>query len=368
MAVAEAQEALIRTDAGLALAAAMHALADARLAARVSALAAYRAQRSVKPLRRRGRFMRRFEGVLGRLRWPGRAALIALSGLWTLKGPALRKLASYARGRAQAPASDLLFDETWYREASPDMGGLRGPGLVHYLVAGAAEGRAPHLLFHPGYYSRVHAEDLARHGLTPLEHYMARGQAMGESPHPAFDVGYYLAQWPDLRPDEDPVSHYLQRGWRAGLSPHPLFDVDWVRGQTPVEAQGSPPLAWYLADGWRLGVSPHPLFDSAWYLDQNPDVAAGGEEPLTHYLVYGAQERRDPSPWFDAAWYAAQRGDELAPEGDPLSDYLNGGAWAVAEPRPGFAGAAYLIAHPELARDATTPLEHWARLSRAGAR
>ncbi len=360
---AETREALTRLDAGLALTGALAALAETRQRLQAASLAAYAAGITPQPALRRGRIVRRIERLLARLKWPGRAALIAASGLWPRQ---IGGLSAYARGASILPG-ELLFDDDWYRESNPDLAGLRVPALPHYLIRGAAEGRAPHPLFHPGFYSRTHAEALARSGLTPLQHYQLVGRADGATPHPAFDLGFYLAQGPSLEFGQDALWDYLYGGWRDGLAPHPLIDPAFIAQQAPRAAHQQSPLEYYLTQGWREGVRPHPLFDPAWYLDQNPDVAASGEEPLTHYLVHGARERRDPSPWFDSAWYAGQRGEALAPEADPLTDYLAGGAWIVAEPRPGFAGAAYLVDHPDLARTATTPLEHWARLSQAPA-
>ena len=185
------------------------------------------------------------------------------------------------------------------------------------------------------------------------------GPAQTLEGHPLFDVRHYLGHGPDLAPGEDAVEHYLRVGWSEGVSPHPLFDPAWYGAQAPRSAAGGPLLLHYLSEGGRQGLSPHPLFDPAWYLAQYPDVADW--EPLSHFVAAGAAEGRSPGPWFDLPAYVAARGPALAPEANPLVDYLQGGAWTIAEARPGLSTTAYLAAHPELARDGQTPLEHWVR-------
>jgi hypothetical protein len=291
----------------------------------------------------------------------GQALVVARSGTWVGTGRRLfdlRHMAAYARRGANpdVPTSSLL-DQRWYLAVNPDVAGGKTAPLVHYLIAGAVDGRSPHPLFDVRWYAQRHAAELTATGLSPLEHFVRQG-AGGPGPHPLFDIAHYASQADDLQPPENPLQHYLRVGWGRGLSPHPLFDPAWYLAQAS-QATSEPPLVHYLRDGWRAGLTPHPLFDPAWYLDQYADVAAAGDEPLSHFVVAGGAEGRNPSPWFDSLHYAAARG--LEPGVNPLIDYLAGGAWAVSEARPGFPTAAYLAAEPQLVRTGLTPLEHWAR-------
>lgn len=360
---AQVREALTRTELTLALheALAARAVLEARL--RDRALAAYRATRPVSS-RRAGRVARLIDRVLARLGSFGQACVIARSGVWRGTGRPLhdfRHMAAYARRGANPAVAPLApLDQAWYLAAYPDVAASRTAPLVHYLLAGGREGRAPGGLFAPDWYAARHAHDLAATSMTPLEHFVRTGAGGAGASHPAFDVAHYLAQAPVLDPGDDPLSHYLREGWAHGLSPHPLFDPAWYLRQAP-QAEGGPALSHYLTVGWREGLSPHPLFDPRWYLQQNPEVAASGSEPLTHFLGEGGAAGLSPSPWFDTAHYVAARGAALPPGVNPLVDYLQGGAWAVAEARPGFPTAAYLAKQPELARAGITPLEHWAR-------
>lgn len=342
---AQVREALTRSELTEALNASLVARAALEARLRDQALAAYRAGRPQSGrLRRNNRLNQALDRVLAGLGPAGEAIVVARSGVRGGPGP-------------------LLFDAAWYLAANPDVAAVGRAPLVHYLLRGAREGRAPHPLLAAEWYGGRHAAELAASSVTPLEHFVRVGAARGDGPHPAFDVAHYLAQAPALSPGEDPVSHYLREGARLGLSPHPLFDPAWYAGQAGGEA-GEGGLVHYLTEGWRRGRSPHPLFDPRWYRRTYPHAADSGLEPLTHFLSRGGAEGLSPGPWFDLPAYVAQRGAALAAGVNPLVDYLRGGAWTVAEPRPGFPTAAYLASEPDLAGSGLTPLEHWAR--RAG--
>ena len=361
---AQVREALTRGELTEALTATLAGRSEMALRLRGHALAAYLARAGQVRLRRHNRPSRMLDRLLVRVGPWGQALVIARSGVWRGTGDRradLRAMADYARrGADPAARPRALFDQAWRLARSPDLAAAAMAPLVHYLVAGAREGREPHPLFESGWYSRGIAHDLAATGLSNLEHYARVGAARGRSPHPLFDVAHYLAQDPALAAGEDPLSHYVREGGRLGLSPHPLFDPAWYAAQAP-EAAGGPSLIHYLATGSEAGLSPHPLFDPKWYRTTHAEALEAGVEPLIHYVLKGAFEGRDPSPWFDTAHYVQTRAEALAPSVNPLIDYLEGGAWVGIESRPGFPTAAYVAARPDLARDGLTPLEHWAR-------
>lgn len=358
---AEVSEALVRTRLGDALARALAARARAEAETREAVFAHYRAKAPVRPARR-NRPIRLAERALEKLTPLGQATILAQSGVW--RGSDLGAMAAYARRGADPNARPAaLFDQTWYLRANPDVAQADMSPLVHYLLRGGDEGRSPHPLFDGRAYQHNNAHALAQTGLTPLAHFVRIGAAEGRNPHPLFDLSWYVAQAPDLiGSGENPVDHYLRIGAERGLSPHRLFQPDYYRRQLPASEQSANPLVHYLTVGAFAGLKPHPLFDPAWYLDRYPDVEGG--EPLSHFVVWGAEQLRSPGPWFDSEQYAISRGDQRSLAVDPLSDYLAGGAWSGAEPIRGFHPAAYLAAHPELADQGLTPLEHWARQPR----
>lgn len=303
--------------------------------------------------------------VLSRLKWPGQALTLAVSGRWRPSGRPifdLRHMAAYVRrGPDPTVSPPALFDQAWYLAGNPDVAASGLSPLVHYVVAGAAEDRAPHPLFDPAFYRRRYGRDLDATGLGPLDHYVRIGAAHGYDPHPLFDSAYYLSQCPDQASvGGNLLLHYLETGWAHDYSPHPLFRARWYRGRLPRTEAAAPPLVHYLSVGWLRGLKPHPLVDPAWYWAENPDVAASGLEPLGHFLSAGAAEGRSPSPWFDLPHYVKVRGADLPAEVNPLVDYQEVGAWTLGELRPGFPASAYLAARSGLIREGLTPLEHWA--------
>lgn len=316
----------------------------------------------------------RFDLVLARAKWPGRAALIARSGLWDFglklgvgrDGGKTRGLIDYVRAGPDAGVNPkALFDQAWYMDKNPDLAGSRWAPLAHYLVAGDTEGRDPHALFDLAGYRSSHAVKIAAAGLTALQHFVHRGAIEGFDPHPLFDVRYYVGQAEEVADSgENPLIHYLREGWRKGYEPHPLFSGEWYLAINPdVAGADVAPLLHYVTTGAAEGRSPHPLFDAGWFLDRYRDAAPLGSSPLAHFLAYGFEERRDPSPHFDTAYYLEQQG--VAPEGaHPVIHYLTQGAFEGVSPAADFNEGAYLAEHPHAAEQPISSLEHWA-MSRA---
>lgn len=368
---AQAAETMTRTRLGAALVAALAARSHAEAVARAAILARHLAVGRLR-LRpdRRNRLRRMAERLLARLGPWGQALVVARSGLWRTQGPGLRAflralpdIAAYAR-RGADPAAEpaALFDQAFYVREHADVAASGRSPLVHYLLTGGREGRAPHPLFDQRAYLRQVGHGLDETGLTALEHYLRLGAPLGLSPHPLFDLAEYLIQAPELADTgESPFGHYLRTGVRQGLTPNRLFQPDYYRRQALNLPADADPLVHYLTHGSELGLKPHPLFDPAWYRERNPNLDL--IDPLEHFVTQAGRERLEPGPWFDAERYKMLRGADRPADLDPLTDYLRGGAWAVAEPNLGFYAFAYLATHPELADRGLTPLEHWARRS-----
>lgn len=225
-------------------------------------------------------------------------------------------------GRVLRIARSGLFDPRFYATRYPDAAGVT-PLLLHYLVHGEAEGRAPNALFDAGWYAGGRGTSAVGRALTD---YLS--SPAPADPHPLFRTAHYLARrGSPLEAGTTPLADYLQRGAKLGLSPHPLFAPDYYLEHNPdVRHAGLDPLLHYLLHGGREGRDPHPAFDSSFYLDEYPDVKAAGVNPLVHYLVDGAAERRDPSPRFSTRRYLRQHPEALASGLDPLSHSLQTGS------------------------------------------
>lgn len=320
-------------------------------------------------LAEKGPAEQRFDIMLARGKWPGRAALIARSGLWDFRlnrsvgrdGGGVRGLVSYVRAGPDASANPkALFDQAWYLEKNTDLVGTRWAPLAHYLVAGDKEGRDPHPLFDLKDYRSRHAVKIAATGLSALQHFVHKGAIEGFDPHPLFDVRYYVGQAEEVAASgENPLIHYLREGWRKGYEPHPLFSGRWYLATNPDVAEtDAAPLLHYAASGAAEGRSPHPLFDAGWYMDRYRDAAPLGSSPLAYFLAGGTQERRDPSIHFDTAFYLEQQGQ--APDGvHPVIHYLTEGAFEGVSPAADFNELSYLVEHPDAAEQPISSLEHW---------
>jgi hypothetical protein len=172
-----------------------------------------------------------------------------------------------------------LFDPEYYRASYPD---VTGNPLVHFIVAGAFEGRNPHPLFDTNFYLRKYP-DVAQANLNPLGHYLKYGAAEGRQPHPLFDPAYYLDHYPDVRESGmNPLLHYVLHGAQEHRRPHLWFVPDYYLMRCPdARSRGGDPLVHFLQSEPSNCCSPHPLFDCEAYLQAYPDVAMN---PLVHWL------------------------------------------------------------------------------------
>lgn len=197
-----------------------------------------------------------------------------------------------------------LFDADFYLTTYRDVREAGAVPIVHFLRAGAREGRMPNPLFDPAFYLRTYP-DVARTGINPLVHYIDHGVQDERNPHPLFDTAYYLRQYPDVaRSGLNPLRHYLVHGAREGRKPNPLFDTAYYLRENPdVAAGGLNPLHHFCAHGATEGRKPNRLFDPVYYLAQNSDVRTTGVNPLAHFLSCGDSEGRQPCALFEPDFY-----------------------------------------------------------------
>lgn len=133
------------------------------------------------------------------------------------------------------PSFDTLFDAEYYSSMYPDVARSGIPPFVHFMLAGAFEGRNPHPLFDTSYYVRRYP-DVAAASVNPLGHYLKYGAAEGRQPHPLFDPEFYLACNPDVRRQGiNPLVHYVRYGAVEGRSPNPASReiANWTAAKHP---------------------------------------------------------------------------------------------------------------------------------------
>jgi glycosyltransferase involved in cell wall biosynthesis len=189
-----------------------------------------------------------------------------------------------------------LFDPAWYRTAYPDVAAHGANPFLHFLTAGAFEGRDPHPLFDTAFYLNTYP-DVAAARVNPLGHYLTRGAAEGRQPHSLFDSVFYLNRYPDVRVSGlNPLVHYVLYGAAEGRQPHPWFQPNYYLDHCGNRGQAAAnPLLHFLQADPRQCTDPHPQFDCQYYLRRNPGVAATGMNPLVHYVLFGARAGRWPN-------------------------------------------------------------------------
>lgn len=310
--------------------------------------------------------------LLARGKAPGRALLLAASGVWRAeldaglgsRPGATSGLLDYVRaGPDPAAQPRALFDQAWYLEQAPALAGSRWAPLAHYLILGDLEGRSPHPLIDP---RRLRAPG---DRLTALQRFLFHAAAEGIDPHPLFDLRFYVGQSDELaETGENPLVHYLRQGWREGRDPHPLFANAWYLNRTPGAADaGIAPLLHYVTTGAPAGADPHPLFETAWW-GREPRRGSAAHDPLSDFLRTGGPTLRSPTPRFDAAHYLAQAGDDPDAAANPLLHYLTVGTFRGLSPAPDFHEAAWFEAHPKAAAEGRSALELAARAEPVAAR
>lgn len=171
-----------------------------------------------------------------------------------------------------------LFDKEWYLEKNPDVKKLRVDPLLHYVVVGWKEGRAP----------------------------SAR-----------FDGARYLATYPDVLADGmNPLFHFETSGRDKGYRCFALYESD---GNGVSSLNGFPGVRRERLE--YNAIKNSPWFNAEWYLDTYQDVARAGADPVEHYYIFGWKEGRNPGPDFSTADYLREYPDVKAANVCPLSYY-----------------------------------------------
>lgn len=256
-----------------------------------------------------------------------------------------------ARGYAPdvvAIESTGIFDRAGYLRRYPDIAAAGLDPVVHYVEAGAVEGRNPCDLFDSAYYLASNL-DVAAAGLNPLVHFCEFGWRESRHPSADFDVDWYAeTHLAHADGQVNPLVHYLTAGRAMGLEIQSVrnpdadliresgvFDSDYYLEQYPDVAEaGTDPVAHYLRDGAREGRNPSPMFDTRYYLKNNPGIAQFGMNPLVHFCTTGWRELRNPSRGFDVWWYWSTHLDPAVEGPNPLGHYQSIGRSLGLDTRP----------------------------------
>jgi hypothetical protein len=306
----------------------------------------------------------RLTSRLHRLRGLGLAPLFQARGLRSTVATLRAALRPHRLLEIRRVVLSGLFDERYYRSRYDDVRRSGAVPVVHYVMAGACEGRNPHPLFDGKFYLERYA-DIRAAGANPLLHYIQVGPTeRHRDPHPLFSTVHYLTQHPDLVSiGTNPLLHYLSADRNEAASPHPLFNPQFYLEQNSGALnEGIDPLIHFIEHGGREGRASHPLFDTAFYLRQNADVRSAGVNPLVHYLEHVPGEDRDPHPLFDSSFYLDAAPDLVTLGINPLVHFVEHGWREGRRPNAAFDPLWYLEMYPDVAASGQNPLEHFARL------
>ena len=140
-------------------------------------------------------------------------------------------------------------------------------------------------LFDEEFY-RVGCPELSRLGFDPVLHYVRAGAQEGRWPSPVFDAEFYLSTYPDVAESGiNPLYHFIIFGAQELRWPNALFDTGYyVRENSSVVSMGLNPLAHYRHAGARTGRLPHPDFDPVAHARAHPELAPNGVDSLGHAL------------------------------------------------------------------------------------
>ncbi len=113
-----------------------------------------------------------------------------------------------------------LFDAKGYLERYPDVAASGMDPYKHFVRYGAAENRAPCLMFDPVFYRM----QIGKTVKDPTSHYLLHGARNGFDPHPQFSSTWYLERYPDVaKSGWNPLVHYQKHGVREGRNPAPEY-------------------------------------------------------------------------------------------------------------------------------------------------
>ncbi|MDH0117653.1 glycosyltransferase [Rhizobium pusense] len=197
-------------------------------------------------------------------------------------------------------SSSIYFDEQYFLKETDIK---TEDAKEYYLKNWKTINADPSPYFDREFYTETY-QDVKNSSIPPLVHYILFGWKEMRAPSRYFDRAGFLREHPHIDPEKvDPaaacVMLYGGYDWRS----HPAFSRPEVEGNTlsgiqlPVTAEVEPVRA---AGEWETAKE---YFNPEFYLSFNKDVRDAGIDPFTHFMLHGYKEDRDPSPEFDTYFY-----------------------------------------------------------------
>ncbi|MGF0524380.1 rhamnan synthesis F family protein [Agrobacterium pusense] len=197
-------------------------------------------------------------------------------------------------------SSSVYFDDQYFLKQSDIK---TEDAKEYYLKNWRTISVDPSPYFDREFYTETY-QDVKNSSIPPLIHYILFGWKEMRAPSRYFDRAGFLREHPHINPEKvDPAAAcimlYGGYNWRT----HPAFSKPEIEentspgGKLPVVAEVE---AVQAAAEWQEAKE---YFDQEYYLSFNKDVRDAGIDPFMHFMLHGYKEDRDPSPEFDTYFY-----------------------------------------------------------------
>ena len=197
-------------------------------------------------------------------------------------------------------SSSIYFDDQYFLKETD----IRTEDAKEYYLKNWKTINAdPSPYFDREFYTETY-QDVKNSSIPPLVHYILFGWKEMRAPSRYFDRAGFLREHPHIDPEKvDPaaacVMLYGGYDWRN----HQAFSKSEIEGNAtseigfPATPEVEPIKA---ADEWQEAKE---YFNQEYYLSFNKDVRDAGIDPFMHFMLHGYKEDRDPSPEFDTYFY-----------------------------------------------------------------
>ncbi|NDU99425.1 glycosyltransferase [Pseudoroseicyclus tamaricis] len=181
------------------------------------------------------------------------------------------------------------FDATFYRARYPHVPGSDADLARHYMSLGWRQGFDPSEEFSTSYYL-VHAPDLIAADINPLLHYALAGRAEGRVCRPTREEITAARREDKVLVDVEEAAALSEPDLEAVIA---HFDAAFYRASNEdLEGSDAELLLHYMTRGWRELRDPSADFSTSYYLEAYRDIVQSGVNPFLHYVLFGRAEGR----------------------------------------------------------------------------
>lgn len=199
-----------------------------------------------------------------------------------------------------ALSSSIYFDEQYFLNQT---GLVKKDAKDYYLCNWKKIFVNPSPYFDVEFYLQTY-QDVRESSIPPVIHYILYGWKERRAPSRYFDRAGFLRDHPHINEEKvDPAAAcimlYGGYEWRC----NPIRNELEFEAATPPDDKMTPVPEIVPADAVDEWKEAEQYFDRDFYRSFYQDVKDAGIDPLMHYMLHGFKEDRDPSPEFDSYFY-----------------------------------------------------------------